>query len=139
VSYSEGSDLATPEIINDSVRITRCALDRYRLLRRQGHVDDMTSNPDVRERMSFLVQSAKEVLATIEECVDAPYTAHGLHDIFRLGFLPVPQLMYCRDEFPEAVKWTTKVRNGRVDIYRDDKPLLPKERMAQMKEGILAK
>jgi len=138
VSYSEGSDLATPEIINDSIRITRCALDRYRLLRRQGHVDDMTRNQDVRERMAFLVQSAREVLATIEECVDAPYTARGLYDIFRFGFLPVPALMYCRDEFPEAVKWTTKVRNGRVDIYEDDKPLLPAERMAQIKEGILA-
>ena len=139
VSYSEGSDLATPEIINDSVRITRCALDRYRMLRRQGHVDDMTGNPDVRERMFFLVQSAKEVLATIEECVDAPYTARGLHDVFRLGFLPVPELMHCRDEFPEAVKWTTKVRNGRVDIYEDDNPLLPGERMEQIKEGILAR
>ena len=139
VSYSEGSDLATPEIINDSVRITRCALDRYRMLRRQGHVEGMTGNTDVQERMSFLVQSAKEVLATIEECVNAPYTARGLHDIFRLGFLPVPELMYCRDEFPEAIKWTTKVRNGRVDIYEDDKPLLPRERMAQIKEGILAK
>jgi len=138
VSYSEGSDLATPEIINDSVRITRCALDRYRLLRRQGHVDDMTRNQDVRERMAFLVQSAREVLATIEECVAVPYTARGLYDIFRFGFLPVPALMYCRDEFPEAVKWTTKVRNGRVDIYEDDKPLLPGERMAQIKEGILA-
>ncbi len=139
VSYSEGSDLATPEIINDSISITRCALDRYRMLRRQGHVEDMAGNPNVRERMSFLVQSAKEVLATIEECVDAPYTARGLHDIFRLGFLPVPELMYCRDEFPEAVKWTTKVRNGRVDIYEDDKPLLPRERMAQIKERILAR
>jgi hypothetical protein len=47
--------------------------------------------------------------------------------------------MYCRDEFPEAVKWTTKVRNGRVDIYEDDKPLLPRERMAQIKERILAR
>ncbi len=139
VSYSEGSDLATPEIINDSVRITRCALDRYRILRRQGHVESMTGNLDVRERMSFLVQSAKEVLTTIEECVNAPYTARGLHDIFRLGFLPVPGLMYLRDEFPEAVKWTTKVRNGRVDIYEDDKPLLPRERMGQIKEGILAR
>jgi hypothetical protein len=101
-------------------------------------VEDMTGNPDVRERMSFLVQSAKEVLAAIEECVDTPYTARGLHDIFRLGFLPVPELMYSRDEFPEAVKWTTKVRNGRVDIYEDDKPLLPRERMAQIREGILA-
>jgi hypothetical protein len=139
VSYSEGSDLATPEIINDSVRITRCALDRYRLLRRRGQLDDMASNLDVRARMSFLVQSAKEVLATIEECVDAPYTARGLYDIFRLGFLPVPELMYCRDEFPEAVKWATKVRNGRVDIYENDKPLLPRERMRQTKEGILAR
>lgn len=139
MSYSEGSDLATPEIINDSIRITRCALDRYRLLRLQGHVDDMTSNPDARERMSFLVQSARDVLATIEECVDAPYTARGLYDIFRLGFLPVPDLMYCRDEFPEAVKWTTKVRNGRVDIYKGDRPLLPGERMAQIREGILSR
>jgi len=139
VSYSEGSDLATPAIINDSIRITRCALDRYRMLRRQGHVADMTGNLDVRERMSFLVQSAKEVLATIEGCVDEPYTAQGLYDTFRLGFLPVPELMYCRDEYPEAVKWATKVRNGRVDIYQDDKPLLPRERMAQIKEGILTR
>ena len=138
VSYSEGSDLATPGIINDSVRITRCALDHYRMLRRQGHAEDMTGNPNVLERMSFLVQSAKEVLATIEECVDAPYTARGLYDIFRSGFLPVPELMFCRDEFPEAVKWTTKVRNGRVDIYEDDKLLPPRERMARIKEGILA-
>lgn len=139
VSYSEGSDLATPEIINDSIRITRCALDRYRTLRRQGHVEDLTGNLDVRERMSFLVQGAREVLATIEECVSAPYTALGLYEIFRSGFLPVPDLMYCRDEFPEAVKWTTKVRKGRVDIYEDDKPLLPRERMAQIKEGILTR
>jgi hypothetical protein len=138
VSYSEGSALATPEIINDSIRITRCALDRYRLLRQQGHVEDMTSHPDVQERMSFLIKGAREVLATIEECVEAPHTARGLYDIFRFGFLPVPQLMYCRDEFPEAVKWTTKIRNGRVDIYQDNKPLLPSERMAQIREGMLA-
>ncbi len=136
VSYSEGSDLATPEIINDSVRITRCALDRYRLLRRRGQVDDMTCDGDVSERMSFLIQGARDVLATIEECVDRPYTPQGLYDIFRLGFLPVPQLMYRRDDFPEAVRWSTKARNGRVDVYEDDKPLLPRERMSQIKERI---
>jgi hypothetical protein len=26
-----------------------------------------------------------------------------------------------------------------VDIYEDDKPLLPRERMAQIREGILAR
>ena len=136
VSYCEGSDLATPEIINDSVRITRYALDRYRLLRRRGQVDDMTCDGDVSERMSFLIQGARDVLATIEECVDRPYTPQGLYDIFRLGFLPVPQLMYCRDGFREAVRWSTKVRNGRVDVYEDNKALLPRERMSQIKERI---
>ncbi len=136
VSYSEGSDLATPEIINDSVRITRYALDRYRLLRRRGQVDDMTCVSDISERISFLIQGARDVLATIEECVDQPYTPQGLYDIFRLGFLPVPQLMYCREDFPEAVRWSTKVRNGRVDIYKDNKALLPRERMSQIKERL---
>jgi len=134
VSYSEGNDLATPEIINDSVRITRYALDCYRLLRRRGQVDDMACNSDVSERMSFLIQGARDVLATIEECVDRPYTPRGFYDIFRLGFLPVPQLTYCRDDFPEAVRWSTKVRNGRVDVYEDDKALRPRERMSQIKE-----
>lgn len=136
VSYSEGSDLATPEIINDSVRITRYALDRYRLLRRRGQVDDMTCDGDVSERMSFLIQGARDVLATIEECVDSPYTPQGLYDIFRLGFLPVPQLLHCRDDFPEAVRWSTKIRNGRVDVYEDGKALPVRERMSQTKERI---
>jgi hypothetical protein len=136
VSYSEGSDLATPEIINDSVRMTRYALDRYRLLRRRGRVDDMTCDGDVSERMSCLIQGARDVLATIDECVDSPHTPQGLYDIFRLGFLPVPQLMYCRDEFPEAVRWSTRVRNGRVDVYENDKALLPRERMSQITERI---
>ena len=137
VSYSEGSHLAIPKIINDSIRITRYALDSYRLLRARGQVDDMSSDPDVRERMAFLIQGARKVLATTEECVDRPYTARGLYDILRLGFLPVPQLTLCRDEFHQAVSWQTKVRNGRVDVYENGKRLRPEERMAQVKERLL--
>ena len=77
------------------------------------------------------------MLATIEECVERPYTPRGLHEVFRLGFLPVPQLTHCRDEFPEAVRWHTRVRNGRVDVYENDKPLRPEVRMAHIKEGLL--
>ena len=128
--------MATPKIISDSVRITRYALDRYRLLRRRGQVDDMACDGDVSERMSFLIQGASDVLAAIEECVDRPYTPQGLCDIFRLGFLPVPQLMSCRGDFPEAIRWSTKVRNGRVDVYEDGKALLPRERMSRIRERI---
>jgi hypothetical protein len=37
--------------------------------------------------------------------------------------------MYCREEFPEAVKWNTKLRNGGVDIYLDGKIISAKDRM----------
>jgi len=143
VSYSEGRHLATPDIINESIRITRHALHSYRRLRTRGQVDDMSGRRDVRERMSFLVEGARHVLATIEQCVERPYTPRGLYDVFRLGFLPVPQLMHCRDEFREAVRWHTRVRNGRVDVYENGengengKPLRPEVRMAHIKEGLL--
>ena len=135
VSYSEGSHLAAPDIINDSIRITRHALDSYRRLRAQGKVDDMSAHPDVQEREASLTAGARAVLATIEECVRHPYTHRGLYDIFRLGFLPVPQLTYCTDEFREAVRWRTKVRSGRVDVYEDDRPLPPEDRMERVKEA----
>jgi len=53
-----------------------------------------------------------------------------------VGFLPVPQLMYCREEFPEAVKWQTKTRNGCVDIYDNGKILSPQERMQYIKKNL---
>ena len=136
VSYSEGSHLATPEIINESIRISRYALVEYRRLRLKGDVDDMSEHPDVRERLAFLLEGSRDVLMAIEDCVKDPYTPRGLHDIFRLGFLPVPQLMNCRDEFPEAVKWETRIRNGRVEVFQDDKPLPPKQRMEIIKEEL---
>ena len=54
------------------------------------------------------------------------------HQTLQRYFLPVPQLMYCREDFPEAVKWDTKLRNGSVDIYLDDKIISAKERMNLM-------
>jgi len=68
----------------------------------------MSKHPDVEMRMNFLLKEQIEVLTTIEDCIANPYTPQGLYDIFKMGFLPVPQLMYCREEFPEAVRWQTK-------------------------------
>ena len=133
VSYSEGSYLATPEIIEESIQITRQALDSYRYLKTKGNVNDMSKHPDVEMRMNFLIKGAIEVLTTIEDCIANPYTPQGLYDIFKMGFLPVPQLMYCREEFPEAVRWQTKIRNGCVDIYDNEKIISPKERMSHIK------
>jgi len=94
-------------------------------------------NPDVNTRMDYLIEAAAEVLATIDECIENPYTPEGFYDIFKMGFLPVPQLMYCREEFPEAVKWQTKTRNGCVDIYDNGKILSPQERMQHIRKNLL--
>ncbi|MCD6123524.1 MAG: hypothetical protein J7K04_16955 [Spirochaetales bacterium] len=129
VSYSEGNDLATPEIIDESIKITLYSLNKYREYREKGWIDNMDENQDVNERMIYLINEAKIVINSIETIIKDTYTPQGFYDIFKMGFLPVPQLMYCREEFPEAVKWNTKLRNGRVDIYFDDKIISAKERM----------
>jgi len=130
VSYSEGNDLATPEIIDESIKITLFSLNKYREYREKGWIDKMNENQDVDNRMYHLISEAKIVINAIESSIKNTYSAQGFFEIFKRGFLPVPQLMYCRDEFPEAVKWNTKLRNGGVDIYLDDKKISAKERMA---------
>ncbi len=129
VSYSEGSDLATPEIIDESIKITLYSLNKYREYRGKGWLDNMEENKDVNKRMLYLMDEAKIVVNAIESSIKDTYSPRGFFNIFKMGFLPVPQLMYCRKEFPEAVKWNTKLRNGGVDIYLDGKKISAKERM----------
>lgn len=136
VSYSEGSHLATPDVIHESIQLTRYALDKYRDLRRHDQIRDMSSHSDVTSRMRYLVEGARLVLSTIEDCIDHPYTPEGFYDILKAGFFPLPQLMGCRDEFENAVMWQTKVRNGCVDVYMGGKLLAPSARMNMIKEAI---
>lgn len=112
VSYSEALFLATPEVISESIQITRCALAEYRRLRRKGLVDDMTDNDEVRFRMEELVDSARKILAAIDATIPNVETPAGLYRVFKCGFLPVPDLMGCRDEFPLATMWKTRFCNG---------------------------
>ena len=132
VSYSEGNDLATPEIIDESIKITLHSLNKYREYREKGWIDNMDENQDVTKRMLHLINEAKIVINSIEITIKDTYTPQGFYDIFKMGFLPVPQLMYCREEFPEAIKWNTKLRNGSVDIYLAGKIISAKERMNLM-------
>jgi len=129
VSYSEGNDLATPEIIDESIKITLFSLNKYREYRKKDWIDNMDKNPYINNRMHHLISEAKIVINAIESTIKDTYSPQGFFDIFKMGFLPVPQLMYCREEFPEAIKWNTKLRNGGVDIYFEDKIISAKDRM----------
>jgi len=47
VSYSEASHLADPPVVNESIQITRAAIEEYRRLRARGKVPDMSRHPEV--------------------------------------------------------------------------------------------
>lgn len=135
VSYSEGNDLATPAIIDESIKITLHSLKKYREYREKGLIDNMNKNDEVKNRMDHLLSEAKIVINTIESLINNTYSPQGFFDIFAMGFLPVPQLMYCREDFPEAVKWETRLRHGGVDIYLDDKIISAQDRMNLIKRS----
>lgn len=116
VSYSEGSHLADPPVIEESIRITRHALDEYRRLRARGMVDDLSDHPEVVARTASLVAEARAVLSAIERLLPHPYTAEGLYQVFAAGFLAVPHLSACRDEFAHARQWRTKLIRGAVKV-----------------------
>ncbi|MBL8991761.1 MAG: cobalamin-binding protein, partial [Spirochaetia bacterium] len=99
VSYSEGMELADPPVVDESIRITRAALDEYRSLRKKGDVPDMAANPDVINRTAELLAEVQIVLEAIEKVIPDPYSAEGLYKILEMGFLPVPYLWNCREEF----------------------------------------
>ena len=134
VSYSEALFLATPEIISESIQITRCALAEYRRLRRKGLVDDMSENEEVRFRTEELVDSARKVLSAIDATIPDVESPTGLYRVFKCGFLPVPDLMGCREEFPLATMWKTRFRNGGCRLVSGEGEILS---AADMVNGVV--
>jgi len=133
VSYSEASHLADPDVINESIQIARHAIDEYRRLRAKGDMDDMTNHPEVATRTLPLLQDARTVIAAIESTVPDPYTAEGLYQVFAQGFLPVPYLWECREEFQNATRWPTRLIRGGVSVVDEQGvPMPAHERMRRI-------
>jgi len=137
VSFSEGSHLADPPVIAESIQITRHALAEYRRLRARGLVDDMTHHPQVEARTAELLAEARVVLRAIETAIPQPYTAEGLYRIFAAGFLPVPDLWEGREEFACAVRWPTRLVRGSVQVVDEHgRPLPAAERVRRTVEDL---
>ncbi|MDD3643177.1 MAG: cobalamin-binding protein [Candidatus Krumholzibacteria bacterium] len=136
VGYSEASHLADPRVINESIRITSRALAEYRRLRAAGQVADMSDHAETEARTAELLAEARTVLAAVESSIPRPYSAEGLYRIFREGFLPVPRLYGCREEFPGAVQWETRTIRGSVKVVdAAGLPVSAAERMSRMAGG----
>ncbi len=133
VSYCEAVQLATPDYIHESIRITREALTEYRKLKAAGNTDDMIRNAEAEERTRVLADDVGAIAALIEKEIQDPYTPQGLHEIFRLGIMPVPYLWEGREEFAEAVRWKTGFVNGGIQVV-DEKgiPINPTDRIRKI-------
>ncbi|NLK64606.1 MAG: cobalamin-binding protein [Tissierellia bacterium] len=137
VNYSEASHLATPDIINESIKITQHSLKKYREMRRRGQIDDMGRNPDIAVRSFELYQSAVEIITAIEDNIDNPYSAEGFYKIFAAGFLPVPYLWGEIEEFKHAKNWTTKTIRGSVKIVDENNKIMKTKKMIEIAKNNL--
>ncbi len=116
VSWTEATRLADPSVITESVQICRQALTEYRALRAKGLVDNMEESQEVKDRTEALVAESRAVINAIEASIPDPWSPAGLYDMFASGFLPVPHLWECREEFPRAVDWRTRLIRGSVRL-----------------------
>lgn len=115
VSYSEALFLATPDILNDSIKITRTALGQYRRLKKLGMTPNVMTD-DILTRMEFLEKDARQIIRAMEENIPNLYSPEGFYLAFVAGFLPVPELWSNSDEFIHAKCWQTKMTNGGVAL-----------------------
>lgn len=123
VSYSEALFLATPDILNDSIKITRKALSEYRKLKKMGETPDVNTE-EIMRRTVELEQASRRIINAMEENIPDLYSAEGFYLAFVGGWLPVPDLWTQSDEFKYAKDWQTKVMNGSVNLV-DHNLLVP--------------
>lgn len=128
VSYSEAVHLATPDIINESIKITRASLDKYRELKKKGETPDAMTD-EIRQRTYALESSARKVIEAIEKNIPNLYSPEGLYLAFVGGWLPVPELWSESDEFVYAKSWGTKMSKGGIALTDRDIMITTDERI----------
>ncbi len=119
VSYSEALFLATPDIINESIQITRAALKHYSEFRKKYFIDDIISSKELLADSEELYEEAYTLIRDMEKNIEDLYTSNGLYNVFKMGYLPVPFLWESREEFSNAVNWSTGIIKGAVCVIDD--------------------
>jgi hypothetical protein len=129
VGYSEAVSLADPDVIDESVRIVRHALETYRRERARGNIADMGRDAEVYFRTRKLIDEARLIILGDREAVPDPYSAAGMYEVLASGFLAAPHLSFCRDEFEAAATQTTRSLNGGISVVDSEgSPVSARER-----------
>lgn len=120
VSYSEALFLANPDVINESIQITKAALKYYPEFRKKNSIYDIIQNKEIVAISNELWEDANILIKDMEKNVKNLYTSEGLYDVFKKGYFPVPYLWEGREEFSNAVNWTTTIMSGGVCVVDDN-------------------
>lgn len=124
VSYSEAVRLATPDIIEESIKITLGALKEYRLKKSLGLTMNTVNDDDINYRFNSLYEEAKGGIDILEKYFSDLYTPQGLYRIYKMGFLPTPYIFDPQKHFPNVTKWSTAIINGSVKVVDENgKPI----------------
>lgn len=122
VSYCEALFLATPDLIDDSIKITRTALYEYRKRKKDGLLYDVLSDK-IKERTQELLLSAQILIHQMEQYIPNLYSPKGLYLAFVAGWLPVPGLWSVSPEFELARNWSTQNIQGGICLAENGKAL----------------
>lgn len=119
VSYSEAVRLATPPIIEESIKITLSTLKEYRIKRRLGQVENMKYNIEVKNREEEIFYECKEAILFLEQNISNLYTPEGLYKIFCDGYFPVPYMFDSKKKYTKATNYYTAIKNGGVRVVNE--------------------
>ena len=117
VSYCEALFLATPDILNDSIKITREALRRYRKLKKSGLAPNVKTD-DTYSRTLELEKAAKGIIRAMEENIPNLYSPEGFYIAFVAGWLPVQNYGLILRNFYMQKDWETQISNGNYSFSR---------------------
>lgn len=124
VSYSEAVRLATPSIIEESIKITLGALKEYRSRKALGLTMNTIENDEINYRFNSLYEEAKGAIDILENNFPDLYTPLGLYRVYEMGFLPTPYIYDPHKIFPNATKWRTAIIDGAVKVVDENgKPI----------------
>lgn len=137
VSYSEASHLATPQVINESIKITRAAIREYNSYRKKIGIDEIINSQELKQKTEQYIYYSNEIIKHIEKNINNPYSAEGLYTIYKVGYLPTPFIYNCTDEYKNAINWKTKIIDGAVRIVdNNNRPISIEDRLNIISENI---
>jgi len=135
VSFSEALFLATPDIINESIQITKASLKYYPEYRRKNAVFDIISSSEIENASRELYDESKIMIEHMQKNIKNLYSSEGLFKVFKSGYFPVPFLWECRDEFKNAVNWNTKLIKGGIHVADENgKRMTLDQRLSKVKK-----